>query len=74
MLLEIFTNDFDESKALEIITSMEIRTDADKKAQKKANKPKLSLGKKIKRETLRVVKQIERKLSDEYSSKLIICA
>ena len=68
MLLEVFTNDRDESKALEIIINMEIKTQAEKEAEKsrqKANKPKISLGKKIKRETLRVVKQIERKLSDE---------
>ena len=62
MLLEVFTNDSDESKALEIITNMEITTKSKQKARK--NKPKISLGKKIKRETLRVVKQIERKLED----------
>lgn len=65
MLLEVFTNDFEESKALEIIINMETKTQAEKEAEqkeRKANKPKLSLGKKAKREALRVVKQIERKL------------
>ena len=62
VLLEVFTNDNDESKALEIITNMEIATKSKQKERK--NKPKISLTKKLKRETLRVVKQIERKLED----------
>lgn len=61
ILLEVFTNDFEENQALQIITNMEIKTKQQKRLEK-ANKPKIPFAKKAKREVLRVVKQIERRL------------